>query len=97
MTTYPTIRKAFQNGTGDVFFANAERNQFLAVSRHDGTDFIKGFDLLQYSEVMELAEIQKPEPVKPVKAEEQKPVKMVDNSGAYSFYDEFPDAYGQYL
>lgn len=98
MTTYPTISEAFKNGSGDVFFANTERTKFFAISRHLGVREISGFDCLSYSETLSLAEIQKPEPVaKLVEEAPKKPAKMVDTSRAYSFYDEYPDAYGQNL
>ena len=64
--------------------------------------FNNGFTLLSFEEVMALDKVQKNEPEQPkktiidnLKTMSSKMVQSVSSCDGY--YDEFPDAYGQYL
>lgn len=56
---YTTIKEAFANGTGDVFFT--KNNLFVAVRRKDNHDyyFNNGFTFLTFDEIMDLDKLQK--------------------------------------
>ena len=101
-STYTTINEAFKNGMGDVFFTTDK--PFVAKSRKNDFDyyFNNGFTLLSFEEVMALDKVQKNEPEQPkktiidnLKTMSSKMVQSVSSCDGY--YDEFPDAYGQYL
>lgn len=57
MKLYSTIKEAFNNGTGDVFFT-LDETSFIAVSRHDAECFevlqADGFRMMDYDETMRL-------------------------------------------
>ena len=101
MTTYPTIEAAFKNGSGDTFFQ--KEGGFVAVSRKDESTHealeAQGFEFLPWHLAFEIgkAQIEKAESVAVV--EVVKTTKSYDNilNGRDGYYDEFPDAYGQYL
>ena len=102
MKTYTTIKEAFKNGTGDVFFT--KDNCFVAISRKDDFTyyFNNGYALLSFEEIWALDKSQKNEPPQPkktiidnLKSISSKMVQSVSTCDGY--YDEFPDAYGQYL
>lgn len=106
MTTYPTIEEAFKNGSGDTFFQ--KEGGFVAVSRKDESIHesleAQGFEFLPWHLAFEIgkAQIEKAESVKVLKNEVSTDVKTTKsydniNNGRDGYYDEFPDAYGQYL
>ena len=100
MTTYTTIKEAFANGMGDVFFT--KNNRFIAVSRKDDNSNLAnhGFKLLSYTEVIALADSQiknNVQPSQPTIIEKMKTNLVESPSSCDGYYDEFPDAYGQYL
>ena len=106
MKTYNTIKKAFENGSGDTFFQKA--GGFVAVSRKDESIHealeAQGFEFLPWHLAFEIgkAQIEKVESlevVRDVVVEVVKTTKSYDNilNGRDGYYDEFPDAYGQYL
>lgn len=106
MTTYPTIEEAFKNGSGDTFFQ--KEGGFVAVSRkdestHDALE-AQGFEFLPWHLAFEIgkSQIEKAESdvvAENVVAADIKVTKSYDQilNGRDGYYDEFPDAYGQYL
>lgn len=116
MKTYNTIQEAFGKGAGDVFFK--KDNHFIALSRkeestYDGTMEAQGFTLMEYSEVISMANKKndidsaalwcvavkrRSEDRDKVLAEAHQK-KMINTGGNFGngYYDEFPDAYGQSL
>lgn len=100
MTTYTTIKEAFSNGTGDVFFT--KNNRFIAVCRKDDNSNLidLGFKLLSYDEVTALAVTQTENKVshqQPTIIEKMKSNLVKSHATCDGYYDEFPDAYGQCL
>ena len=100
MTTYTTINEAFKNGTGDVFYTKDSR--FVAVCRKDDNSdlVVKGFTLLTYEQVTALAVAHvenKVQPQQPTIIEKMKSNLVKSYATSDGYYDEFPDAYGQYL
>ena len=100
MTTYTTIKEAFANGTGDVFFT--KNNRFISVCRKDDNINLinEGYALLSYDEVTTLAAIQTQnsvQPQQPTIIEKMKSNLVKSYSTCDGYYDEFPDAYGQCL
>lgn len=106
MTTYPTIEEAFKNGSGDTFFQ--KEGGFVAFSRKDESihDSLKaqGFRFLPWHLAFEIgkAQIEKSESAvvtENVVVADIKITKSYDQilNGRDGYYDEFPDAYGQYL
>ena len=106
MTTYPTIEEAFKNGSGDTFFQ--KEGGFVAVSRKDESTHealeAQGFEFLPWHLAFEIgkAQIEKVESslvVENVVVADIKITKSYDQilNGRDGYYDEFPDAYGQYL
>lgn len=100
MTTYTTIKEAFANGTGDVFYT--KNNRFIAVSRKDDNSNLSndGFKLLSYDEVTALAVTHienKVQPHQPTIIERMKSNLVKSYAICDGYYDEFPDAYCQYL
>lgn len=101
--TYPTIKDAFAQGSGDVFFKN--QSGFIAVSRHSvnfGEMEAAGFIYMSYQETLDTAAAQNPAPSpvqSPAKKEARGPKKFVNypDMEVQGFYDEFPDAYNQNL
>jgi hypothetical protein len=102
MTTYTTIKEAFKNGTGDVFFT--KNNCFVATSRKNDFSYYlnNGFSLLSYEETLALDKAQNVRVEQPkktisdnLKSIESKMAQSVSTCDGY--YDEFPDAYGQNL
>lgn len=99
MTTYTTIKEAFANGMGDVFYT--KNNRFIAVCRKDDNSNLEifGFTLLSYDNVISLSNTQIKNKVEP------KPFTIIEKlknmAKSYDcndgYYDEFPDAYGQML
>lgn len=100
MITYQTINEAFQKGTGDVFFFNAN-NEYIAVSRHS-VDFERmtalGFTHLHHDRVIEIGRAEKPavknEPVIVTKHNEQKKQFVhYSDSEVWGFLEDFPEFY----
>jgi hypothetical protein len=100
MQTYKTINEAFKNGTGDVFFLS-NKAEYIALNRHtvDYNDmFDKGYDLLNYAEVLEIAALQTPTETAPIiTPETQSELKHFFHSRpdreVLGYYDEFPEFY----
>lgn len=100
MTTYQTITEAFQNGTGDVFFFNAN-NEYIAVSRHSvnfDTMTALGFTHLPHDRVIEIGRAENPpvknEPVIVSKHKEQiKKFVHYSDSEVWGFLEDFPEFY----
>jgi hypothetical protein len=97
---FPSIKDAFKNGSGDVFFKN--ENGYVAVSRHS-VNFEemaeKGYSHVPHNEVLNIAKEQEPQPIKEMKPAPVAPKNYVYHSDmeVQSYYDEFPDAYNQNL
>lgn len=106
MTTYLTIEEAFKNGSGDTFFQ--KEGGFVAVSRKDESTHdvleAQGFEFLPWHLAFEIGKAQIEKAKSAVTAEnivvgDIKITKSYDQilNGRDCYYDEFPDAYGQYL
>lgn len=100
MITYQTINEAFQNGTGDVFFFNAN-NEYIAVSRHS-VDYeamtALGFTHLPYDKVLSIGRAEKPvvknEPVIVSQHKEQiKNFVHYSDREVWGFLEDFPEFY----
>lgn len=103
MTTYNTIREAFENGFGDVFFK--KDGKFVAMSRHDEglveSMAAKGFEFVPFETVNSIAASEAPTKVPKVaetaKSEPSRKFVHYEDRAFREFYEEFPDAYGQNL
>lgn len=103
MTTYKTIKEAFANGTGDVFFT--KNGEYIAVSHHDDNKYLSGsgFVWLNFTQVKAISDAQNTpivdirEKLVQHRAKNQAMTKDNIYNGRDGYYDEFPDAYNQSL
>lgn len=105
---YLSIQEAFKQGEGDVFFNRNDK--YITVSRHDEQGIIdklsEGWELMKYEEVLKATLFDAPTVTSAVIFKkvhdcinQAKQVKSQDNisNGRTGYYDEYPDAMGQYL
>jgi len=105
MKTYNTIKKAFENGSGDTFFQ--KEGEFVAVSRKDENIHealnAQGFEFLPWHLAFEIGKAQIEKTELPIISEEKNTPSVKTKTSRFmnnyhdGYYDEFPDAYGQSL
>jgi hypothetical protein len=99
MKTYPTIKEAFKNGTGDVFFEHINGG-YICISRHNEEELDLYFDspnfrFVSHCEIMERTkdERQPPPPPPPPTPE---PAKKYTKSSGWNdsefWYEQYSDA-----
>jgi hypothetical protein len=100
MKTYPTIKEAFKNGTGDVFFQHIHGG-YICISRHDEENLWLNFDspslrFLEHCEIMELTKDERqPTPPPPPPPTPEPAKKYKRSSGWYDsefWYMQYSDA-----
>ncbi len=111
MTTYLTIEEAFKNGSGDTFFQKEGGFVAVSrkdESIHDALES-QGFEFLPWHLAFEIGKAQIEKAELPIIVEEKREpatntkrsrfmnICTTDSQNYHDgYYDEFPDAYGQY-
>jgi hypothetical protein len=100
MRTYPTIKEAFKNGTGDVFFEHLD-GSFICISRHDEETLdlyfnSPNFRFLSHCEIMELTKDERKPTTTPPPTPAHKPAKKTTRFYGWIdcdfYYEQYSDA-----